>query len=1041
MSWFEASNWANIAKTAKTAVKYAQKNIDKVLEIPEIITEKDHVTEENASDARAANGTVVAETEPDIKEETDGFFSLFGVADPSSNGISSKPKESSLLPPTSRLKSSPSISRVSSTASLTGLRAVESWIASDTHSELPSSSNFQGATSSTKKEENSLLPAVHSLPSVNAASSSLAPSSSFQSLHSASQERLLAFSKSNDKLETLEDDDTSAAEFLPLQIPSGRLEIIFHDEDAPPSTKSPENLDELVEVSLVPAEEEVKTTESVSSIDQSTEGTLQKSVFDLIDQSTEGAHDEVDGDSISQSTDTFVHDVATSNSLTAVVHLTAASEEVDRGFSDVRIVRLRSVDTAEDEEKHEDSELISFESADPIADLSSSSPTLELEPVKLETIDILKKPVTEPLMDSGPFQAELDRLRSVLASREQKLLDVSRENAQLKETNDNLSSQISDWASSRTEMEQRDKDFALMERKLQQLTEEKASLAEQLLLTKTELSTYTNAKKDNTAAQLKEALKKVDEKEQTIKELMQEGEKLSKQQFQSSSHIQKQKAKQKELETENAKLKSDLEDRVAEVTTLKSTLTLAEELDQKNNATMKQQNASVERLERDLVISRNLLDESKAKISSMQAALDSAYKELADLHRQKATQEGHVHEALLTTELAAKEELRQALEQQKQDLILGQEELTERVEALQTSLNRTEATLRRKEDAQREEIADYQQRLQDSMTRNEELSQNLTQATRPLLRQNEALQRQIAEQSVTFDQVERSLTKRLQDASTQLALAQGKERDATDKLAVLTGSIEALDSQLTQIRLERASLSSDVDAERRKARMLEEKLTATRNDLEKLRETSTAELSALRREKQLLDHQIALERENLSMEQRKTANLAEQVGDLQRLSRTSSAQADSGVPLRRSDSVNSNSSTLDGRWSPTSQQTNSLYDVLRGGTAPFLESVQSQLRLKEGEVLHLRTELRQLEASRLKYTDEIIKLNEKTQEIEKLRGEIEAAQADKEELGRRYQAMLQMYGEKAEELQELRLDYEDMKALYRTQIDALTQKS
>ena len=36
--------------------------------------------------------------------------------------------------------------------------------------------------------------------------------------------------------------------------------------------------------------------------------------------------------------------------------------------------------------------------------------------------------------------------------------------------------------------------------------------------------------------------------------------------------------------------------------------------------------------------------------------------------------------------------------------------------------------------------------------------------------------------------------------------------------------------------------------------------------------------------------------------------------------------------------------------------------------------------------------------------------------------------------------MLQMYGEKVEEVQELRLDFEDMKALYKSQIVALTQK-
>ena len=42
---------------------------------------------------------------------------------------------------------------------------------------------------------------------------------------------------------------------------------------------------------------------------------------------------------------------------------------------------------------------------------------------------------------------------------------------------------------------------------------------------------------------------------------------------------------------------------------------------------------------------------------------------------------------------------------------------------------------------------------------------------------------------------------------------------------------------------------------------------------------------------------------------------------------------------------------------------------------------------------------------------------------------------------KKYNAMLQMYGEKAEQLQELSLDYEDMKALYKAQIDALTRQN
>lgn len=62
-------------------------------------------------------------------------------------------------------------------------------------------------------------------------------------------------------------------------------------------------------------------------------------------------------------------------------------------------------------------------------------------------------------------------------------------------------------------------------------------------------------KPDNTATQLKDAHKQLEEKEIIIKELMLEGEKLSKQQLQTANHIKKIKEKQKEVEKENAQLK------------------------------------------------------------------------------------------------------------------------------------------------------------------------------------------------------------------------------------------------------------------------------------------------------------------------------------------------------------------------------------------------------------------------------------------------------------------------------------------------------
>ena len=39
-----------------------------------------------------------------------------------------------------------------------------------------------------------------------------------------------------------------------------------------------------------------------------------------------------------------------------------------------------------------------------------------------------------------------------------------------------------------------------------------------------------------------------------------------------------------------------------------------------------------------------------------------------------------------------------------------------------------------------------------------------------------------------------------------------------------------------------------------------------------------------------------------------------------------------------------------------------------------------------------------------------------------------------QEVERKHEAMLQMYGEKAEEAEELKLDIEDLKAMYRQQV-------
>ncbi|GAV05426.1 hypothetical protein RvY_15563 [Ramazzottius varieornatus] len=1107
MSWFDSSNWANIAKnateTAKIALKQAQKNIDKVLEIQEISRQEGDPASghETLSENGSASGIQSRSLSPLpklIKDETDGFFDAFGVNDSKPSSKRGSSSRSSLLEsssePTSKLKSpqfSPSISRVASSSSLSRLNGANGWKSSELQA-VVTDSRHSPLTTTSPTPSHSFVETVDLQPEPSASSVSLLPDEPTVPSDKYNEEKASAkTSFSTNKTDyTSEDFTDDGPQPLPSQISQGRLEILFQDEDDKNFVDIPLDTEHSLGETIMEVKEFSQGRSLTAVFDEDSEPDLRNTL------ARESLPVQAALEDVPLSLEEYIGNAADDSLQSAYKHVTVEEKPTEDEIMDIKI-RVEDVDIEGSSQPYQNIDISKPGPKEPI-DRRATTPEEEVEIREAVALDqeetheeaahlthvheetgevpvalVLGLEETERLSDQSSAAAieetsakthhvptvvvsvpeelkkELQHLREVLAARERKLVDICSENAQLKEEKDNLSSQVADLTAAHSQLEtfanDRGDEITMLEGKLHIASEEKESLMEQLQLTKIELANAnaSRMKSDSSASLSKDLQRQLQEKELLVKELMEEGEKLSKQQFQSSSHIKKIKQKQKELEAEVEKLKGELEGKTNEVATLKNTLAFAEDLDQKNTIVIKQLSANVDRLEKDLLASRNLHEEAKAKISSMQAALDNAYKELADLHRQKAAHEGHVHETLLTTELAAKEELRLALEQQKQQLVQDQAELMERLEILQANLNRAECTLKRKEDSFRDELADYQQRVNEANKRNEELSQSLSQSTRPLLRQNEALQRQLAEQSSTFEQLELSLTKRHQEAVTQLTLAQEKERAATEKLLVITGKMSALEGRISALREERSSLSSEVDAERHKVRDLSDKLSSQQRELDKVRQLSVAEVSDLRREKQLLEHQLNLEKEKAGMEARKVATLAEQLAELQKqvhASPSSTGQSVNQSPLRRSDSANSTGSTLDGRWSPNSQQGSSLYDVLRNVNMSSLDTVQSSLKQKESEVQYLRQELRQLELSRQRHTDEMLKLTEKTIELDSVKQQLEEMTAAKEDIGRRYNAMLQMYGEKVEEIQELRLDFEDMKALYKSQIVVLTQK-
>lgn len=140
------------------------------------------------------------------------------------------------------------------------------------------------------------------------------------------------------------------------------------------------------------------------------------------------------------------------------------------------------------------------------------------------------------------------------------------------------------------------------------------------------------------------------------------------------------------------------------------------------------------------------------------------------------------------------------------------------------------------------------QRLQEAETRNQELSQSVTSATRPLLRQIENLQASLGGQTASWEKLEKNISDRLgkmssptfrneerkqkpflislffstANAQAQLAVAVEKERSATEDLLSVKSQLASLESQNSLFRQEKARLLAQLDAEKNKRERLED---------------------------------------------------------------------------------------------------------------------------------------------------------------------------------------------------------------------------
>lgn len=645
---------------------------------------------------------------------------------------------------------------------------------------------------------------------------------------------------------------------------------------------------------------------------------------------------------------------------------------------------------------------------------------------------------------------KIAELTEILQARESKLVQLSKDNNDMMETNNILRNQIQQLEELReADMEDVNsvsseftKRLSEAEKKINQVIREKDGMKKQLQDTQEELAKKT-----------KENSQQVQEKDQQISELLQEGEKLSKQQLQSNNIIKKLRAKEKENDSLITSQKKKLEEQRTELEHLRKVCEVKDDLEKKQTEAINQLNSAVQKQEREKSKLKSDLEDAQERVRGLQTALDNSYKEIAELHRSNAAQDSKAAETALSLEMQVREELKAQLEQERKSNLQEKESLINQIEDLRLTVSRMEKEHNRREDLLRQEISDLQRHLQEDEARNQDLTQNVTSATRPLLRQIENLQSTYAAQSVSWEKLEKNLSDRLVENQTQLAMVTEKERSANEKVMDLSTQVASLESQSSRLRQDKAQLTAQLEMLKTKIQVLEDAKHSETAQIEAVKQQMSQEISDLKKEKVFLETQLDMEKNRVDQERKKLTLAHEQIAQLERdLQRPQSRGSVSPQSVSRSESVAGDPGPMSISFSqddleksfvmsPVSSRS-TLYESVRqgGGATNLIDSLQSQLKQRDGEIFQLRSDIQQLERTRESMARELVNLTNQNEEIMEKIEELPLLKKQYEELNQRYDALLQMYGEKVEEADELRLDLQDVKEMYKLQIDHLLAK-
>ena len=324
------------------------------------------------------------------------------------------------------------------------------------------------------------------------------------------------------------------------------------------------------------------------------------------------------------------------------------------------------------------------------------------------------------------------------------------------------------------------------------------------------------------SSQLSEDLMK--EKDEKIAALMNEGKKLSQENFKKNNVNKKLQAKVKESNDASSKLNARIADAQSQIDKLEKKLSEKTQAEKKYQQSASQVSAVSDQQSKELANASASVTELRENNLVLQTALDKSYKQNSALEQEIAQAKSTAKNAVVIAEAGAQDSLSTEIKKIKAENEKIQEALGIQVADLQNSLRRAEAQGARREDNLQKEISDYNDRLRMAEEREQQLSESMSQTTKPLVRQIDMLRESLNSQNNNHELAEANMTGRMEQAMQDLQDAEDKERVATEKWSEMRMKSSALEEKSNKLRRELIAAKSTIGVLTAKIEELEEEV-------------------------------------------------------------------------------------------------------------------------------------------------------------------------------------------------------------------------